>query len=90
MDEIGSVLGAILAFLLLPVLGYKNIFLFAFISGVIAMFIILFIKETNTPTKEKEISFKLILVVIYSLWIKNKLSLIFIVIEWEKRGYKTS
>ncbi|OQY42739.1 MAG: hypothetical protein B6227_01035 [Fusobacteriia bacterium 4572_74] len=61
MDGIGSVLGAILAFLLLPVLGYKNIFLFAFIPGAIAVFIILFIKETNTPTitKEKEISFKL-------------------------------
>ena len=61
MDGIGSVSGAILAFLLLPVLGYKNIFLFAFIPGIIAVFVILFIKEKNAPLKKeaKDISFKL-------------------------------
>ena len=62
MDGIGSVLGAVLAFLLLPVLGYRNIFLFAFIPGIIAVFVILFIKEKKTPAKEeepKEISIKL-------------------------------
>jgi len=32
MDGIGSVIGAILAFLLLPILGYKNIFLVCFYS----------------------------------------------------------
>ncbi|MBU0529838.1 MFS transporter [bacterium] len=53
MDGIGSVLGAVLAFLLLPVLGYKNIFLFAFIPGLIAVFVILFIKEKNTPLKKE-------------------------------------
>ena len=53
MDGIGSVLGAILAFLLLPVLGYRNIFLFAFIPGIIAVFIILFVKEKKVPLKEK-------------------------------------
>ena len=61
MDGIGSVLGAILAFLLLPVLGYRNIFLFAFIPSIIAVLIILFIKEKNTPTKKetREASIKL-------------------------------
>ena len=34
----------ILAFLLLPILGYRNIFLFAFLPGIIAVFFILFIK----------------------------------------------
>ncbi len=53
MDGIGSVLGAILAFLLLPVLGYRNIFLFAFIPGIIAVFVILFIKEKKAPVKEE-------------------------------------
>ncbi len=53
MDGIGSVMGAILAFLLLPILGYRNIFLFAFIPGVIAVFVILFIKEKNTPLKKE-------------------------------------
>lgn len=62
MDGIGSVLGASLAFLLLPILGYRNIFLFAFIPAIIAVFVILFIKEKKTPVKEqetKEISIKL-------------------------------
>ncbi len=60
MDGIGSVLGAILAFLLLPLLGYQNIFLFAFIPAVIAVFVILFLKEKNAPPKEeiKETSLK--------------------------------
>lgn len=61
MDGIGSVFGAFIAFFLLPVLGYQNIFLFAFIPGIIAVFVILFIKEKNAPIKkeEKDISFKL-------------------------------
>ncbi len=54
MDGIGSVFGAIIAFFLLPVLGYNNIFLFAFIPGIIAVFVILFIKEKNTPIKKEE------------------------------------
>jgi len=60
MDGIGSVMGAILAFLLLPVLGYKNIFLFAFLPGMIAVFVILFIKEKNSPSKKerKDMSIK--------------------------------
>jgi len=61
MDGIGSVSGAALAFLLLPILGYRNIFLFAFMPGIIAVFVILFIKEKKTPAKQetKEISIKL-------------------------------
>jgi len=46
-------MGAILAFLLLPILGYRNIFLFAFIPGVIAVFVILFIKEKNASLKKE-------------------------------------
>lgn len=62
MDGVGSVLGAILAFLLLPTLGYRNIFLFAFIPGIIVVILILFIKEKRTigkeETKIKETSIK--------------------------------
>ena len=53
MDGIGSMFGAILAFIFLPLLGYRNLFLFAFIPGIIAVFIILFIKEKNTPIKKE-------------------------------------
>ena len=61
MDGIGSVLGAVLAFLLLPILGYRNVFLFAFVPAVIAVFVILFIKEGKRPLKEeaKEMSIKI-------------------------------
>ena len=61
MDGIGSVLGATIALLLLPILGYRNIFLFAFIPGIIAVFVILFIKEKRAPVKRetKEISIRL-------------------------------
>lgn len=53
MDGIGSVLGAIIAFLLLPILGYRKIFLLAFIPGIIAVFVILFIKEKRAPIKKE-------------------------------------
>ncbi len=53
MDGFGSVLGAVIAFLLLPFLGYRNIFLLAFIPGIIAVFVILFIKEKKIPIEKK-------------------------------------
>ena len=61
MDGIGSIFGALIAYFLFPILGYRNIFLFAFLPGIIAVFVILFIKEKNTPTikEEKDISLKL-------------------------------
>ena len=65
MDGIGSVLGAVLAFLLLPILWYKNTFLVAFIPGIIAVLCVLFIKEkkridkpTKQPTKSLKVSMK--------------------------------
>jgi len=53
MDGIGSVIGALLAFFLLPILGYRDIFLFALIPGLLGVFIILFIKEKNTSLKKE-------------------------------------
>jgi len=52
IDGIGSVLGATLAFLLLPVLGYRNIFLLAFIPGIAAVVVILFVKEKKVPIEK--------------------------------------
>ena len=56
MDGIGSITGAVLAFFLLPILGFKNIFLVAFIPGAIAVLCVLFIKEKKRAreTKKKE------------------------------------
>ncbi len=57
MDGIGSVLGAVFAFILLPVLGFRNLFLFAFVPSIIAVFVIIFVKEAkneNKPVKKKD------------------------------------
>jgi MFS family permease len=60
-DGIGSTLGAVLALLLLPMWGYRNIFLFALVPGIISVFIIFFIQEKNAPAKQetKKVSVKL-------------------------------
>ncbi len=51
-DGFGSVCGALLAFLLLPVLGYKNIFLYSAIPAIIAVLFVLFVKEKKAAAKE--------------------------------------
>jgi MFS family permease len=55
LDGLGSVLGAVLAFFLLPVLGFKNLFLFAFLPGLIAIIVILFIQEKKAASPKKAI-----------------------------------
>ncbi|MBU0498433.1 MAG: MFS transporter [Candidatus Thermoplasmatota archaeon] len=55
LDGIGSISGAILAFLLLPILGFTNIFLLAVLPGLIAVFCIVFIKEKKIPNREKRV-----------------------------------
>ncbi len=52
MDGIGSILGAILAFALLPVLGYRKIFLYALVPGITAAVVILFVREKKAPPDE--------------------------------------
>ena len=54
LDGIGSISGAVLAFLLLSLLGFTKIFLIAVIPGAIAVLCILFLKEKN-KTGEKKI-----------------------------------
>jgi len=61
MDGIGSISGAVIAFILLPKLGFNRIFLIAVIPGILAVLCILFIKEKNkpeVPVNEKKMSFK--------------------------------
>lgn len=45
MDGVGSIFGALLAFLLLPLLGFRKVFLAALIPSIIAVIFILFLKE---------------------------------------------
>ena len=66
MDGMGSILGAALAFLLLISLGYRNVFLLAGIPSLIAVLLIIFVKEEKKKallprpdtTKSIRISFK--------------------------------
>jgi MFS family permease len=65
MDGLGSIMGALLAFMLLPLLGYTNIFLLAIFPGILAVATILFVKEKMThsdaPKKEPlKINFKVL------------------------------
>ncbi|NQT72585.1 MAG: MFS transporter [Chloroflexi bacterium] len=52
-DGIGSTLGAVLAFIFLGFLDYEDIFLLAFIPGVIAVLAILLIKEKGAPPQQE-------------------------------------
>lgn len=56
MDGIGSALGAIAAFIFLPFLGYRNVFLLAFIPSIIAVLLTLLIAEKNIPIKKERVN----------------------------------
>jgi len=61
MDGIGSFSGAIIAVILLPLFGYRDLFLIAFFPGIIAVLFILFIKEKreqNKPMKRSSTPFR--------------------------------
>lgn len=62
MDGLGSILGAITAFLLLPLYGFRNIFLLSALPAFLAVIIILFVKEKKVKQsyskKTLKISFK--------------------------------
>lgn len=47
MDGLGSVLGACFALLLLGALGYRKLFLVAFIPGILSVLLILLVRETG-------------------------------------------
>jgi MFS family permease len=61
MDGLGSILGAVLGLILLIYLGFRNVFLVAGIPSLIAVLLILFVREekkTHIVTKSLQISLK--------------------------------
>lgn len=61
MDGIGSFSGAIIAVILLPFFGYRDLFLIAFLPGIIAVLFILFIREKQehaVPQKSQSAPFR--------------------------------
>lgn len=58
MDGLGSVIGALMAFMLFPIFGFRNVFMIAGIPAFIAIVFILFVREKRTniePPVEKGI-----------------------------------
>ena len=54
MDQVGAVLGPILAFVLLPVIGLRNLFWISFIPGVISLIILVFfVADARGRTKRR-------------------------------------
>jgi MFS family permease len=52
MDTIGAIIGPSIAFILLPLLGFRNVFLVALVPGVLAVLVFaLFIKEKTASKK---------------------------------------
>ncbi len=52
LDGLGSVLGALLAFWLLPLLGYRKLFLLAFVPAVAVILFLLPVKEPDSIQRE--------------------------------------
>jgi MFS family permease len=53
MDGIGSIAGALAAYLLLPLLGYRRIFWYSLLPGILAVFFILFVSERGADGSEQ-------------------------------------
>ncbi|MCD4704000.1 MAG: MFS transporter [Methanosarcinaceae archaeon] len=53
MDGFGSIIGALLAYILLQSLDYRDIFLLALIPGMLAVFFLLFVREEDQPVVER-------------------------------------
>jgi MFS family permease len=55
MDGTGSVLGAIIAFILFPIFGFKQIFIIAFFPALLAVLVVLLIHEEKTRENKTNI-----------------------------------
>jgi len=56
IDQLGAVLGPLLAFLIVPLYGYRTLFLLSFIPAVAALVVLaLFVVEVKTPRKERKL-----------------------------------
>jgi MFS family permease len=56
LDQVGAVLGPIIAFALLPIIGLRNLFWISFIPGVISLIILVFfVADTRGRTRRKSI-----------------------------------
>jgi len=53
MDTIGAILGPAIAFIMLPLLGIRNIFFLSLIPGIIAVIWILFVREKHRKPQRK-------------------------------------
>ena len=57
MDSLGAIIGPLLAFFLVPLIGFRNIFFLSFIPGMLSVIVILKIKEKRRKYKNQNKSF---------------------------------
>lgn len=54
MDGVGSIAGALAAFLLLPLIGYRRIFWYSLLPGLLGVIFVLFVSERGADGSERE------------------------------------
>jgi MFS family permease len=52
MDTIGAIIGPSIAFILLPLVGFRNVFLVAFVPGILAVLVFAFFTKEKTTGKK--------------------------------------
>lgn len=58
MDQTGAVVGPVLAYLLLPVLGFRGVFLFAIVPGMVSVVIVVFlVHDVIVPQRRSSLRF---------------------------------
>lgn len=60
MDTIGAIIGPTVAFLLLPLIGFQNVFLVAFIPGVLAVLVFAIFTKEKSEKKKQNVKRKLL------------------------------
>jgi MFS family permease len=100
MDGVGSFSGAIIAVILLPLFGYRELFLIAFFPGVLGVLCILFIKEKRSqiaPQKRPATPFRVsmkrlprnlqIFILISTLFALANFGYAFLILKTKNIGY---
>ena len=56
LDQIGAIMGPVLAFLAIPVIGIRGVFWLSFVPAAIALFILLFfVRDTRGPVRRRSV-----------------------------------
>lgn len=100
MDQVGAVLGPILAFVLLPVIGLRNLFWISFIPGVISLIILVFFVADARGRKKRRTVFEnakavltrdfVLLLVVLGIFAVGAYNFSFILLEAQSLGVQAN